>query len=71
MYQTSYDLELFISCFKRSQKNYFVRVGILPSHLKHWNMFYYLLPLELLYRDIQNLDITNQKKKFLKTRIKD
>ena len=34
-------------------------------------MFYYLLPLELLYRDIQNLDITNQKKKILKTRIKD
>ena len=32
---------------------------------------YYLLPFELLYRDIHNLDITNEKKQVLKTRIKD
>ena len=31
----------------------------------------YLLPFELRYRDIQNLDITNEKKEVLKTRIKD
>ena len=31
----------------------------------------YLLPFELLYCDIQNLDITNEKKEVLKTRIKD
>ena len=31
----------------------------------------YLLPFELLYRDIHNLDITNEKNKVLKTRIKD
>ena len=31
----------------------------------------YLLPFELLYRDILNLDITNKKKEVLKTRIKD
>ena len=30
----------------------------------------YLLPFELLYRDIYNLDITNEKKEVLKTRIK-
>ena len=31
----------------------------------------YLLPFELLYRDIHNLDITNEKREVLKTRIKD
>ena len=31
----------------------------------------YLLPFELLYRYIHNLDITNEKNKVLKTRIKD
>ena len=31
----------------------------------------YLLPFELLYREIHNLDITNEKKEVLKTRIKD
>ena len=31
----------------------------------------YLLPFELLYCDIYNLDITNEKKEVLKTRIKD
>ena len=31
----------------------------------------YLLPFELLYCDIHNLDITNEKKEVLKTRIKD
>ena len=31
----------------------------------------YLLPFELLYRDIHNLDSTNEKKEVLKTRIKD
>ena len=31
----------------------------------------YLLLFELLYRDIHNLDITNEKKEVLKTRIKD
>ena len=31
----------------------------------------YLLPFELLYRDIHNLDITNEKKEVLKTKIKD
>ena len=31
----------------------------------------YLLPFELLYHDIHNLDITNEKKEVLKTRIKD
>ena len=30
----------------------------------------YLLPFELLYRDIHNLDITNEKKEVLKTKIK-
>ena len=32
---------------------------------------YYVLPFELLYRDIHNLDITKEKKEVLKTRIKD
>ena len=31
----------------------------------------FLLPFELLYRDIQNLDVTDQKKQLLKPRIKD
>ena len=31
----------------------------------------FLLPFELLYRDIQNLDVTDQKKQLLKARIKD
>ena len=31
----------------------------------------FLLPFELLYRDIQNLDVTDQKKQLLKVRIKD
>ena len=31
----------------------------------------FLLPFELLYRDIQNLDVTDQKKQVLKARIKD
>ena len=31
----------------------------------------FLLPFELLYRDIQNLDFTDQKKQLLKARIKD
>ena len=31
----------------------------------------YLLPFELLYRDIRNLDITNEKMEVLKTRIRD
>ena len=31
----------------------------------------FLLPFELLYRDIQNLDVTDQKKQHLKARIKD
>ena len=31
----------------------------------------YLLPFELLYRDKHNLDITNEKKEVLKTRMKD
>ena len=31
----------------------------------------YVLPFELLYRDIDNLDITTEKKEVLKTRIKD
>ena len=31
----------------------------------------YLLPFELVYRDIHNLDITNEKEKISKTRIKD
>ena len=31
----------------------------------------YLLPFELRYRDIHSLDITNEKKEYLKTRIKD
>ena len=30
----------------------------------------YLPPFELLYRDIHNVDITNEKKEVLKTRIK-
>ena len=30
-----------------------------------------LLPFELLYHDIQNLDVTDQKKQLLKARIKD
>ena len=32
---------------------------------------YYLLHFELLYRDMHNSDITNEKKEVLKTRIKD
>ena len=31
----------------------------------------FLLPFELLYREIQNLDVTDQKKQILKARIKD
>ena len=31
----------------------------------------YLLPFELLYRDMHNIDITNEKKEISKTRIKD
>ena len=31
----------------------------------------FLLPFELLYRDMQNLDVTDQKKQLLKARIKD
>ena len=31
----------------------------------------YLLPFELLYHDIHNLDITNENKEVLKTRTKD
>ena len=31
----------------------------------------FLLPFELLYCDLQNLDVTDQKKQILKARIKD
>ena len=31
----------------------------------------FLLPFELLYYDIQNLEVTDQKKQLLKARIKD
>ena len=31
----------------------------------------FFLPFELLYRDIQNLDVTDQKKQLLKARIKE
>ena len=39
-----------------------------PDKLKYSN---FLLPFELLYRDIQSLDVTDQKKQLLKARIKD
>ena len=42
--------------------------AIPPKTLEHAD---YLLPFELLYRDIHNLDITKEKKEVLKTRIKD
>ena len=42
--------------------------SILPKTLEYVD---YLLPFELLYRDIHNVDITNEKKEVLKTRIKD
>ena len=42
--------------------------AIRPKALEYGD---YLLPFELLYRDIHNLDITNEKNKVLKTRIKD
>ena len=42
--------------------------AILPDKLEYFD---FLLPFELLYRDIQNLDVTDQKKQLLKARIKD
>ena len=42
--------------------------AISPKTLEYTD---YLLPFELLYCDIHNLDITNEEKKVLKTRIKD
>ena len=51
---------------------YFLRAWISLSHRKHWNILniYFLLKF-LIYRDIHNLDITNENKEVLKTRIKD
>ena len=51
---------------------YFLRTWISLSHRKHWNILniYFLLKF-LIYRDIHNLDITNENKEVLKTRIKD
>ena len=45
-----------------------VNFAIPPEKLEYSDL---LLPFELLYRDIQNLDVTDQKKQLLKTRIKD
>ena len=42
--------------------------SILPKTLEYAD---YLLPFELLYHAIHNLDITKEKKEVLKTRIKD
>ena len=42
--------------------------AIPPDKLKYSD---FLLPFELLYRDIQTLDVTDQKKRLLKARIKD
>ena len=42
--------------------------AIPPDKLEHSD---FLLPFELLYRDIQNVDVTDQKKQLLKARIKD
>ena len=42
--------------------------AIPPDKLKYFN---FLLPFELFSRDIQNLDVTGQKKQLLKARIKD
>ena len=39
-----------------------------PDKLKYSD---FLLPFEPLYRDIQNLDVIDQKKQLLKARIKD
>ena len=39
-----------------------------PGKLEYSDL---LLPLELLYRDIQNLEVTDQKKQILEARIKD
>ena len=46
----------------------FVRVRISLFQLEHC---WFLLSFELLYRDIRNLDISNEKKEVLKTRITD
>ena len=42
--------------------------AIPPDKLEYFD---FLLPFELLYRGIQNLDVTDQKKQLLKARIKD
>ena len=43
-------------------------LATLPKTLEYAD---YLLPFELLSRDMHNLDITNEKKEVLKTKIKD
>ena len=53
------------------KKAFFVRVWISLFHLKTLEYADYLLLFELLYCDIHNLGIANEKKEVLKTRIKD
>ena len=74
--QTSYDLDKVIFNYsshvlierETSLLCKALNFAISPKTLEYAD---YLLPFDLLYRDIYNLDITNEKKKVLKTRIKD
>ena len=45
-----------------------LNVAIPPDKLEYLN---FLFPFELLYRDIQNLEVTDQEKQLLKPRVKD
>ena len=45
-----------------------LKFAIPPDKLEYSD---YLLPFELFYRDIKNLDVTNEKSNFLKVKIKD
>ena len=47
---------------------YFVNIAIPPDKREYSD---YLLPFELLYRDIKNLDLPNEKTNFSKAKIKD
>ena len=74
--KTSYDPEKVIFNYSshvltESEKSLLCKAlnfAIPPDKLEYSD---FLLPFELLYREIQNLDVTDQKKQILKARIKD
>ena len=75
-FQTSHDPDQVIFTYwyhvlAKSEKSLLCKglnFAIPPKTLEYGD---YLLPFELSYRDIHNLDITNEKKEVLKIRIKD